>query len=151
MNILIVDDELPALLAIKYMVDWPRLEVENVYTAADVPGAKRVFERQPIDFLLCDIEMPGVAVLGAGKSSRYHQGSFDESRGIFLCPAGYGPGKHRLSFKAHRTGTAGKACSARRRSLPGTAAGKRIGAYGGVLGNEQKKAFGGVLARSDLR
>lgn len=58
MNILIVDDELPALLAIKYMVDWPRLEVENVYTAADVPGAKRVFERQPIDFLLCDIEMP---------------------------------------------------------------------------------------------
>ena len=39
MNILIVDDELPALLAIKYMVDWPRLEVENVYTAAVVPGA----------------------------------------------------------------------------------------------------------------
>lgn len=58
MNVLIVDDEFPALLAIKYMVDWSELEVDNVYTAMNVQGAKQIFARHPVDFLLCDIEMP---------------------------------------------------------------------------------------------
>ena len=39
-------------------VNWKKIPVEQVFTAYSVKEAQSVFERERIDVLLCDIEMP---------------------------------------------------------------------------------------------
>ncbi|WP_158602368.1 response regulator [Cohnella endophytica] len=57
-NVLIVDDEQYALDGIRYGIDWPALGVEGVFEALDAAEAKDCLRHQPIDLILCDIEMP---------------------------------------------------------------------------------------------
>lgn len=58
MNLLIVDDEILTVKGIQKGIHWDLLPFENVYTATSVAGAKAVFQKEKIDILLCDIEMP---------------------------------------------------------------------------------------------
>lgn len=63
MNILLVDDEDVTLRAIKAGVDWSSIGIENIYTATNIKWAKKIMEeqimeKQTIDVLLCDIDMP---------------------------------------------------------------------------------------------
>ncbi len=58
MNILLVDDEIYAVEAIREMVDWDALGIRNVYTAYSCQQAQRVLEEKKVDILLSDIEMP---------------------------------------------------------------------------------------------
>ncbi|WP_314587703.1 helix-turn-helix domain-containing protein [Paenibacillus terrigena] len=55
---LIVDDEIYAVLGIKSGVNWEELQVSEVHEAYNMREAMKVFERTPIDILICDIEMP---------------------------------------------------------------------------------------------
>lgn len=55
---LIVDDEIYAVMGIKSGVNWQELRVSEVYEAYNMRDALRVFERTPIDIMICDIEMP---------------------------------------------------------------------------------------------
>ncbi|MEG1873988.1 MAG: response regulator [Angelakisella sp.] len=57
-SILIVDDELPAIEGITSGVSWKRLGIGTVLTAMNPRQAREQFAAQPIDLLLCDIEMP---------------------------------------------------------------------------------------------
>lgn len=58
LQLLIVDDEKHAVEGIRSGVAWDRLGIEGVFTAMTVRQAKEIFERERIDIMLCDIEMP---------------------------------------------------------------------------------------------
>ena len=58
MNILLVDDEIYAVEAIREMVDWNALDISEVSVAYSMRQAQRVLEEKSVDILLSDIEMP---------------------------------------------------------------------------------------------
>lgn len=58
MNLLIVDDEESAILAVEQGVCWEKLEFTCVLTASNMAEAIKVMEAHEIHVLLCDIEMP---------------------------------------------------------------------------------------------
>ncbi|TLS53716.1 response regulator [Paenibacillus antri] len=57
-NLLIVDDERLLTDALKMEIDWGALGIGSVHTAYNSRQAKAVFEKETIDLMLCDIEMP---------------------------------------------------------------------------------------------
>lgn len=57
MNLLIVDDEMPAVQGILNIVHWDALPFEHVYTAYSVREATQQLMEHGIDVLLTDIEM----------------------------------------------------------------------------------------------
>ena len=59
MKLLLVDDEVVALRALKRRVDWLKYGFEEVFTAQDAAGAREVLAANRIDLALLDIEMPG--------------------------------------------------------------------------------------------
>lgn len=59
MNILIVDDELPAVQGVLQIMDWKRLGIENAYVAYSLREAMEQFSQHYIELLLTDIEMQG--------------------------------------------------------------------------------------------
>lgn len=58
MNLLIVDDEVFAIQGILDGVNWKQLNFENVFTANSYSQALNIFQKEAIDILVCDIEMP---------------------------------------------------------------------------------------------
>jgi len=58
MQVLIVDDEMYAVMGIKDAIDWEKLGVTAVFDAYNMREAVKVFERQEIQVMICDIEMP---------------------------------------------------------------------------------------------
>lgn len=58
-TILLVDDDILFQLAIVKQVDFARLGFDRVLTATDAAQAMTLLRQEPVDILLCDIEMPG--------------------------------------------------------------------------------------------
>lgn len=58
MQALLIDDEVVAVGALKRRVNWETYGVKQVFTANSMQQAKEIFQKEPIDFMLCDIEMP---------------------------------------------------------------------------------------------
>ena len=58
-NILIVDDEAYCAEKLIDDIDWDSLGVHKVYSAYSANQAMKVLEAEPIQLLVCDIEMPG--------------------------------------------------------------------------------------------
>jgi len=56
---LIVDDQYYALIGLQQGVDWRSLNVSDVRIAENFENAVEQLERQAVDLLICDIEMPG--------------------------------------------------------------------------------------------
>lgn len=66
-QMLIVDDEEFAVEGILHCRDWSELGIGCVYTANGADGARAIMERERIDLLICDIEMPdedGLSLVG---------------------------------------------------------------------------------------
>jgi len=59
LKILVVDDEIVALNALKKRVDWMKYGFTEVLTAMDAASAREILKDHTIDLVLCDIEMPG--------------------------------------------------------------------------------------------
>lgn len=59
MRVLLVDDEIVALNALKKRVDWVKYGFTNVLTAQDAETAKALIAAHSIDLIISDIEMPG--------------------------------------------------------------------------------------------
>jgi two-component system response regulator YesN len=57
-NVLIVDDDLATVEVIRDSMDWKSLGINDVYTAYNVSGAKKVINKKNIDIIISDIEMP---------------------------------------------------------------------------------------------
>ena len=58
MRVLIVDDEVYAVEAIREMVDWEALGIGEVVSAYSMRQAQKLLIEKPCDILICDIEMP---------------------------------------------------------------------------------------------
>ena len=58
MKMILVDDEEIAVNALKRRVNWEKYGVSEVYTAGSMQQAMEIFQKDTIDFILCDIEMP---------------------------------------------------------------------------------------------
>ncbi len=58
MRLLIVDDDMPAVEAIRRAIDWDTLGIETVETAYSAAQARRVLRRGQTDIVISDIEMP---------------------------------------------------------------------------------------------
>lgn len=59
MNILIVDDEIPAVQGILKILNWRALGIQNTYTAYSMQEAVEHFQTYNIGLMLTDIEMRG--------------------------------------------------------------------------------------------
>lgn len=57
-NLLLVDDEEPALLGLEQGVSWELLSVERVFKCHSKDTAIRMLKTYPIDIVITDIEMP---------------------------------------------------------------------------------------------
>lgn len=58
MTVLIVDDQVSVISGIITGVDWDALGITDIKTACNAPKAKEILLSQPVDIMLCDIEMP---------------------------------------------------------------------------------------------
>ena len=58
MKLLIVDDNTYVVAGIRVQLDWQALGITEVLGAYSVKEAQRILEKEKIDFLLTDIEMP---------------------------------------------------------------------------------------------
>lgn len=59
MNVLIVDDQKNVVNGMKKGIHWENLWVNQVWTAYNSFEAKKIIEKEDVEILLCDIEMPG--------------------------------------------------------------------------------------------
>lgn len=59
MNILLVDDQTSVLNGILSGVNWSQIGVSEVKLACSAMMAREVIQKEPIDLMFCDIEMPG--------------------------------------------------------------------------------------------
>lgn len=59
MRLLMVNDAVLELHSMEKEIPWETYGIHTVYTAENADQAKEVLNTQPIDILLCDIEMPG--------------------------------------------------------------------------------------------
>jgi Response regulator containing CheY-like receiver domain and AraC-type DNA-binding domain len=57
-QVLIVDDEVHAVRGLQTGVDWNKLNIATIQTAHSMKQAQEIFQREPIDLMICDIEMP---------------------------------------------------------------------------------------------
>lgn len=57
-NLLIVDDDMATIDAIRDSIHWEKLTIDNVFTSLDVAGAKKILKEENIDIIVSDIEMP---------------------------------------------------------------------------------------------
>jgi two-component system response regulator YesN len=57
-QMLLVDDEIHAIEGVKSDLDLNKLEITRLFTANNIRQAKEIFEKELIDIMLCDIEMP---------------------------------------------------------------------------------------------
>ncbi len=58
MRLIIVDDELFEVEGVKASVDFKKLGIDEVFEAYNIRQARDIFEENPADIMLCDIEMP---------------------------------------------------------------------------------------------
>ena len=58
-TILMVDDDILFQQALEKQVNFSGLGFDRVLSATDAAQAARIMEQEPVDILLCDIEMPG--------------------------------------------------------------------------------------------
>ncbi|MDQ1914752.1 response regulator [Paenibacillus sp. GD4] len=57
-RLLLVDDEIHAIEGVKADLNLNKLGISGLFTAYNIRQAKEIFERESIDIMLCDIEMP---------------------------------------------------------------------------------------------
>ncbi|HTG71174.1 MAG TPA: helix-turn-helix domain-containing protein [Candidatus Udaeobacter sp.] len=57
-TVLIVDDEVHAIRGLEAGVRWDRLNINAVHTARGLKQAQHIFQTEPVQLMLCDIEMP---------------------------------------------------------------------------------------------
>lgn len=58
MKLLLVDDEITIIQILMDAIDWEELGIGTVLTAYNAMSAREIIDREKIDIMICDIEMP---------------------------------------------------------------------------------------------
>ncbi|MDF2987139.1 MAG: AraC family transcriptional regulator [Eubacterium sp.] len=80
-RVLVIDDEIYAVKGIVDGINWGKLDVSEVFEAYHAREAKAILENNPIDLIICDINMPeenGLELLEWAKTS------YPELEAVFL-------------------------------------------------------------------
>ena len=59
MKLLIVDDNRYVVEGLKCQIDWKAFGIDELFGCYNVPDAKKILTEHDVDFVICDIEMPG--------------------------------------------------------------------------------------------
>ncbi|MDO4332220.1 MAG: response regulator [Eubacteriales bacterium] len=59
MNVLIIDDQENVVNGMMKGIRWQELPVDRIWAAYNADEARQIIQRERVDILLCDIEMPG--------------------------------------------------------------------------------------------
>ena len=59
MTLLIVDDDCTMTELLSRTINWKELEIDRVLCALSASAARTIFMSEPVDIMICDIEMPG--------------------------------------------------------------------------------------------
>ncbi|SDD02704.1 two-component system, response regulator YesN [Paenibacillus sp. UNCCL117] len=96
---LLVDDERYALDGLQSGIDWSGLQVGEVHLASNIRQAKETMRSHPVDFLICDIEMPEGSGLELLIWVREH---YPEKECVFLtCHGDFGYAKQAIQLGSH--------------------------------------------------
>ncbi|MEH7493307.1 response regulator transcription factor [Neobacillus niacini] len=71
-QLLIVDDEKYAVRGVQTGVQWEKLNISTIHVAYNIRQAKKTISSNPIDLMICDIEMPQGTGLDLLKWVREH-------------------------------------------------------------------------------
>lgn len=74
MTVLVIDDQPHVVAGILFGVDWKKLGVEQVFKAYSAFEAREILRKNPVNILLCDIEMPvenGLSLLKWARDEGY--------------------------------------------------------------------------------
>lgn len=98
MKLLVVDDDIPTTQAVRDLVQSWDLPIQMIFTAYNVVEAKGILEREEVDIVICDIEMPkysGMQLLEWVRGKRMNQ------EFIFLtCHADFDYAAQALEYRA---------------------------------------------------
>ena len=92
MTVLLVDDQIHILSGLISGLDWNALGVTSILTAESARKAREILEREPVDILLCDIEMPrenGLSLLRWARAQGIRLRLSDLPRGFPVRPGGH--------------------------------------------------------------
>lgn len=63
MNVIVIDDLPDVVNGLVHGIHWTQLGIHHVFSASDAETAQKKIRENPIDIMLCDIEMPGASGL----------------------------------------------------------------------------------------
>lgn len=67
MNVLLVDDEIYVVRALQKNINWTACEIDNAFIAFNAAKAREVLQKETVDILVTDIEMPGESGISLAK------------------------------------------------------------------------------------
>ncbi|CAM4014090.1 response regulator [Paenibacillus alkaliterrae] len=80
-EVLLVDDEFHAIQGVQLGVDWGKYDIHAVHSAYNIRQAKEIIEKNQVDFMICDIEMPEGSGIELLQWVREH---YPEKESVFL-------------------------------------------------------------------
>lgn len=57
MTVLMVDDEILAIRALRSMADWKSYGFNKIYEAMNLTDAQRIIKTVSVDLIICDVEL----------------------------------------------------------------------------------------------
>ncbi|MBD5394945.1 MAG: AraC family transcriptional regulator [Lachnospiraceae bacterium] len=99
MTLLMVNDAVIAVEAMKEEINWNEYGIDEVFTAYNVRGGQDIIQEQNIDILLCDIEMPGEN--GIELIEWIREKKYDIDCVLLTCHAEFGYAQKAVSLNCH--------------------------------------------------
>lgn len=97
MNMLIVDDDIVALKSVMSGIKWKECGIDGtVWMASNAKQAEEILERETVDIILCDIEMPGIN--GIELIQKVHKENPDISVIFLTCHANFEYAKEAIAL-----------------------------------------------------
>ncbi|MFC4598681.1 response regulator transcription factor [Cohnella hongkongensis] len=95
-QVLLVDDEYHAIQGLQSGVNWDKFGIGAIHAAYNIRQAKEVLNNHPVDFMICDIEMPegsGIELL------RWVREHYPDKESVFLtCHSDFGFAKQAIQL-----------------------------------------------------
>lgn len=100
MTVLMVDDEILAIRALRSMVDWKSYGFNKIYEAMNLADAQRIIQTVSVDLIFCDVELQNENGLDLLKWLR--QNNLQTLCLLLTCHAEFGYAKQAIEYKVYR-------------------------------------------------
>lgn len=100
MTVLMVDDEILAIRALRSMADWKSYGFNKIYEAMNLADAQRIIQTVSVDLIFCDVELQNENGLDLLKWLR--QNNLQTLCLLLTCHAEFGYAKQAIEYKVYR-------------------------------------------------